>query len=83
MATILKTKSFKSGNSVAVRLPRTLGIAADTPLEIEQRGTELVIRAEVDREAILRKHRALADFLLSEPPTPELVRHPIEFRDRG
>jgi len=38
------TKTFRSGNSVAVRLPKELGIAEGTELEIEQTGSGLMLR---------------------------------------
>ena len=38
------TKSFKSGNSVAVRLPREMGVAAGVELEIEQEGEVIRLR---------------------------------------
>jgi antitoxin VapB len=38
------TKAFKSGNSVAVRLPRELGITEGTELEIEQAPTGVFLR---------------------------------------
>lgn len=38
------TKTFKSGNSVAVRLPKELGIAKDTELEIERTGDTVTLR---------------------------------------
>ena len=39
------TRIFKSGNSLAVRIPRELGFAEDTgEAEIERRGDCLVIR---------------------------------------
>ncbi|MEA3037864.1 MAG: Antidote-toxin recognition MazE, bacterial antitoxin [Sphingomonadales bacterium] len=38
------TKTFKSGNSVAVRLPRELGIEAGVEVELEDRGNCVLIR---------------------------------------
>lgn len=38
------TKTFKSGNSVAVRLPKELGIAEGTELEIEATGGGWLLR---------------------------------------
>jgi antitoxin VapB len=38
------TKAFKSGNSVAVRLPKDLGIVEGTELEIEQAQTGVFLR---------------------------------------
>ena len=38
------TKTFKSGNSVAVRLPKELGIAEGTELEIQETGSGWLLR---------------------------------------
>jgi antitoxin VapB len=38
------TKTFKNGNSVAVRLPKELGIVEGTELEIEQAPTGVFLR---------------------------------------
>ncbi|MDP8993605.1 MAG: AbrB/MazE/SpoVT family DNA-binding domain-containing protein [Pseudomonadota bacterium] len=38
------TRAFKSGNSVAVRLPKELGIAEGTELEIEAAPTGVFLR---------------------------------------
>jgi antitoxin VapB len=38
------TKTFKSGNSVAVRLPKELGIAEGTELQIEETGSGSLLR---------------------------------------
>jgi antitoxin VapB len=38
------TKAFKSGNSVAVRLPRELGITEGTELEVERAPTGVFLR---------------------------------------
>ena len=38
------TKTFKSGNSVAVRLPKELGIVEGTEFEIENTGTGVLLR---------------------------------------
>ena len=38
------TKTFKSGNSVAVRLPKELGIPEGLDLEVEETGTGWFLR---------------------------------------
>ena len=38
------TKAFKSGNSVAVRLPKEVGIIEGTELEVEQVATGIFLR---------------------------------------
>ena len=42
------TRTFKSGNSVAVRLPKGFGIAAGAAVALERRGREVVIRRIAD-----------------------------------
>lgn len=44
----IPTKTFKSGNSVAVRLPKGLGVAPDTAMEIVQQGDDLLLRRVID-----------------------------------
>ncbi|MGH6785880.1 MAG: AbrB/MazE/SpoVT family DNA-binding domain-containing protein [Novosphingobium sp.] len=39
-------KSFKSGNSVAIRMPAALGIEADREWTVEQRDGDLVLHAK-------------------------------------
>jgi len=74
------TKTYKSGNSVAVRLPRDLGFEAGTEVRLERRGNEVVITdagAETSRfQAMLKR---LAD--MPKPGEAE-VREPFEYPDR-
>ena len=77
------TKTFKSGNSVAVRLPKGFAIPADTEVIMERRETEIVLRPAVD--PVIAK-KALLDMLddlqkLPKPPTIQ-KRDPFEFPDR-
>ena len=41
------TRSFKSGNSVAVRLPRALGVPAGVEFELEKEGDVIHLRPKV------------------------------------
>jgi antitoxin VapB len=50
MHATVKTSAFKSGNSVAVRLPKGFGIKAGEGLELVQRGQNIEIRRLVDHE---------------------------------
>jgi antitoxin VapB len=80
---IIETKTFKSGNSVALRLPKSLGIKADVAMQVEQRGRDLVIRAvkdPVEEKRLLMELIAELD-ALPKPPYIE-KREPIEFPDR-
>ncbi len=45
-----KTSAFKSGNSVAVRLPKEFGIRAGEGLELIRRGQNIEIRRVIDPE---------------------------------
>lgn len=45
---IVDSKTFKSGNSVAVRLPKEIAFAPDTRVTIERNGDALTIRPAVD-----------------------------------
>jgi antitoxin VapB len=54
-----ETKIFKSGNSVAVRLPKEFGFAEGTSVLMEQRGGSLVIRPATDLEEEKRRVREL------------------------
>lgn len=80
---VIKTKTFKSGNSVAVRLPKGLGFEADMPVTIEQVGQELRIKAALDPAEEKRKLRELVEALLAMPGPGEIEKRvPIEFPDR-
>lgn len=84
---VIESKTFKSGNSVAVRLPKELGFAAGTPVRIERNGTTLTIRPAFDPAEERRKWLAVLDDIeaiwdaAGGPPTPE-VREPDIFPDR-
>ena len=60
----IHTKAFKSGNSVAVRLPKGLGVAPNTEIEIIRQGRDFLLRRVVDpvkEKAKLRKLVAMLD----------------------
>lgn len=78
-----RTRSFRSGNSVAVRLPKALGIDAGAELQIERQGDRVVLTPVADAaEAKRRWHEALDE--LAKLPKPPRVqkRERIEFPDR-
>lgn len=79
----VNSKTFKSGNSVALRLPRALGIAADVEMQIERSGDVLIVRRLKDpAEAKRRLKEMLAELAaLPKPPSVE-ERDPIEFPER-
>lgn len=58
---MIETKSFKSGNSVAVRLPAELGVPAGVTMAIERIGAELRIILRDDEAERLARFRAMLD----------------------
>ncbi len=55
----LITRTFKSGNSVAIRLPKALAIGPDERMLIEQHGSTLIIRRAHDPAVEKRKVAAM------------------------
>ena len=78
MNEIVRSKAFKSGNSVAVRLPRSFGIEAGADLTLEQCGREITVKREFDQEEWRRKQQAMFDRIAATP----LERDPDIFPDR-
>jgi virulence-associated protein VagC len=79
-----ETKTFMSGNSVAVRLPRSFGFGADQRVVIEQDGTSIKIRPATDPEQIKREWKQLYQDMLAigAPADGVQERDPFEFADR-
>lgn len=77
-------KAFKSGNSVAVRLPKAAGVTPGDVFRIEQTGGELRLVRDDDPAAWRAKWKRLAEELLAIGPSPDGVqeREPIEFPER-
>lgn len=83
MTASVRSKIFQSGNSVAVRLPKSFGFTADTEIEIEKRGRDVVIRTVVDPDEERRLLKAAMDELAALPAPREIeTREPIYFPDR-
>lgn len=81
--TAVTSKTFKSGNSVALRLPRALGIEANVEMRIEKDGNALVVRPVKDPAEEKRKLAELVEALRALPRPGEIeVREPIEPPDR-
>jgi len=79
----VSSKTFRSGNSVALRLPRALGIPADVEMRIEKEGDFLVVRPARDPAAEKAKVARLVEALEALPaPGAVQSREPIEFPDR-
>jgi antitoxin VapB len=83
---VIQTKAFKSGNSVAVRLPKELGIEAGTPLTIEPNGKGVIIQPAVDPDEEKRKLSELVarirEIWADCEDRPISKREPIEFPER-
>ncbi len=83
MIKAVHTRTFKSGNSVAVRLPKGFGIPEGVELELDRAGDVVTLRvirdAEQDRAAMLAGLEALKAL-----PKPSYIqkREPIEFPER-
>jgi antitoxin VapB len=80
----VKTSAFKSGNSVAVRLPMALGVKVGDALEIKRNGTLIEIRPTRSPEEVRAQFaemvRRLRELGPVEGGNPEDGR--IEFPDR-
>jgi antitoxin VapB len=83
MTDIVKTSAFKSGNSVAVRLPKAFGVKAGDELELERGLYKIELRPVTDPDAerakVLELVRRLRELGPVKTPRP---RDPIEFPDR-
>lgn len=80
----VNTRTFKSGNSEVVRLPKGLGFGIGTEVRIEREGDRVVLSATTDPAAPKRELlRLLADLeAIGRPPGPRQDREPFEFPDR-
>jgi len=77
------TKTFKSGNSVAVRLPRGFAIPAGVEVELDKSGDVVTIRLARDPAEVKNRMRKLIEELEAIGPIGEIEqREPIEFPDR-
>lgn len=77
------TKTFKSGNSVAVRLPKGFAIPEGVEVELDKSGDVVTLR--LTRDPAQEKTRLLKvlDELKAIGPVGEIEkREPIEFPDR-
>ena len=78
-----ETRTFKSGNSVALRLPKALGIGPDERMVIERKGNVLTVRPAADPAEAKRKLIELVERLEAVGRCGEIEeRESIEFPDR-
>ena len=79
----IHTKTFKSGNSVAVRLPKGFAIDAGVEIELDKNGDVVTIRLVRDVAKEKARLQKLLDDLAAIGPVGEIEkREPIEFPDR-
>jgi antitoxin VapB len=78
-----ETKTFKSGNSIALRLPKSMGVGPDERMLIEQDGDMFTVRRAVDPAEAKRKLLEMLDELAALPKPDYIEKHePFEFPDR-
>jgi antitoxin VapB len=77
------TKTFKSGNSVAVRLPKGFAIPEGVEVELDKSGDVVTIRLARDPAQVRERMRKLIEELEEIGHIGEIEkREPIEFPDR-
>lgn len=77
------SKTFKSGNSVAVRLPKTFAIPAGAEVEISRSGNRVTMKLTSDPDEAKRQWQAALDELRALPKPPSIQkRERFEFPDR-
>ena len=80
---VIETRTFKSGNSVAIRLPKELGYAADMAVTIERVGNELKIAPLIDPTEGKRRLNKMIAALRAIGPIGEIgPREPVDIPDR-
>lgn len=78
------SRTFKSGNSEAIRLPKGIGFGIGTEVRIERDGDRLIVTA-IDQEAEqVRRFRAMLERMkaLGPVPGPRQEREDIWFQER-
>jgi len=75
---MVKTRVFKSGNSLAVRIPKEFAVDSDE-LYITRVGTSLLLRATTDRGELLREALGLftEDYMEEGRLQPQLPEAPM------
>lgn len=80
----VNSKTFKSGNSVAVRLPKGFAIPANVDVQLNKTGDTVTIRVTRDAKEAQRRMRATwkAMEAIGAPPGGVQERDPFDFPDR-
>ena len=87
MNAVVHSKTFKSGDGVAVLLPDSFGLAAGAEVQLSRNGTTIEVRAvkpkSEDPATAKARLTAMMDRLREIGPVGEIEKHePIEFPDR-
>jgi len=69
------TRTFKSGNSVAVRLPKRFAIAEGTEVELDKAGDVVTIRLTSDPAEEKARMLKWLDELKAMPKPPQIEKH--------
>ena len=82
--TVHETRTFKSGNSEAVRLPKGMGFGIGVELHVERDGNRILLTPVLDVAEEKRKLNEMLDALraIGQPPDGVQKREPIEWPDR-
>ena len=80
----VNTRTFKSGNSVAVRLPKGFAIPADVEVELAKTGDTVTIRVTRDAKEAQRRMRETWEAMkaMGAPAGGVQKRDPFDFPDR-
>lgn len=79
---IVESKTFKSGNSIAVRLPRDMALPEGTAITIEKQGDALIIRPAKDPIEEKRKVTELVAALRALGPVGEVEKRDADLPER-
>ena len=80
----ISSKTFKSGNSVAVRLPKKWGFDADTAVTLERVGAGIMILPAKDPAEEKRKLNRMIAALHAIGPVGEIgPREPVDIPERA
>lgn len=79
MGKIVRSRTFKSGNSVAVRLPKEFGLGPDVEVELVQHGDLVTVRPKrrLTNQQLVARLREMGP-----PPDGVQEREPFEWPDR-
>lgn len=81
---VIESRTFKSGDQVAVVLPEALGIPADFALRLEWQGRTVTIRPASEETEAKRAWAEVLERLAALGPVSEVdVRDPDIFPDRS